>query len=133
ASRGGKPSAGDGGRQSESPCGSEGGETVVSYIFVRSFGSLYKRVDFRRSALRLKSAFEIPILGPCALSGRHCHRRRMALYVVLARRPGCAGGAALCPEPRPSLPPLSQSTVLRPAREGTPETTALSWAACPAM
>ena len=43
-------------------CGSEVGETVVSYIFVRSFGSLYKRVDFRRSALRLKSAFEIPIL-----------------------------------------------------------------------
>jgi hypothetical protein len=44
--------------------GSEGGETVVSYIFVRYFGSLYKRVDFRRSALRLKSAFEIPSMLP---------------------------------------------------------------------
>ena len=44
-------------------CESEVGETIVSYIFVRYFGSLYKRVDFRRSALRLKSAFAIDIIA----------------------------------------------------------------------
>src|SRR5215472_16451548 len=37
----------------------------------------------------------------CALSGRYGHRCRMYLYVVLARRPVCAGRAAFCPGPRP--------------------------------